>query len=221
MRIESKIRSTIPFESVRTAVHEVCLAVAIPSQRRSKIRYHIIPSMDLAILNHSKIRSTIPSGNRSTSSRKREDCGAEGQEVCLAVAIPSQRLSKIRHHITPCMDLAMMNHSFLVHFPISMNAHLSWYRVPPALKMTSLKATRGHVAAEQTTAIPTFTFLSVGIIVDAITNKSSEPATIHQHLNNQEPCSGKMSSISFASATRCDRIHFDTESPQLWRWRLL
>ena len=49
----STIRPTIPFESVRTALHEVCVAVAFPSHRRSKIRHHITPSMDLAIQIHS------------------------------------------------------------------------------------------------------------------------------------------------------------------------
>ena len=61
--------------------------------------------------------------------------------------------------------------------------------------MTSLIACRGHVAADQSTAIPTFTFLSAGIIVDAITSKSSEPTTTLQHLNNLGTCSGKMSLV--------------------------
>ena len=56
-------------------------------------------------------------------------------------------------------------------------------------------ACRGHVAAEQTTAIPTFAFLSVGTIVDAVTNESSEPATTLQHLDSLEACTGKMSLV--------------------------
>ena len=31
--------------------------------------------------------------------------------------------AKIRHHITPCMDLAILDHSLLAHFPIFIAAH--------------------------------------------------------------------------------------------------
>ena len=95
----SKIRPTIPLESVRTAVHEVCVAVAFPSQRRSKIRHHIIPSMDLAIQNHSI--ETDPSFHLATDRRFHPQFESDPNSGRREP--PTSHLSV---HGFPCMDSA-------------------------------------------------------------------------------------------------------------------
>ena len=123
----SKIRPTIPLESVRTAVHEVCVAVAFPSQRRSKLRHHIIPLMDLAIQNHSI--ETDPSFHLATDQRLHPWIESVRTAVQKETKYVLQSPPQVRTKRTPdiaslCMDFADWNHRHHTHIPFSIHADI-------------------------------------------------------------------------------------------------
>ena len=105
-------------------VPNVCLAVAnlYQGRNRREIRHCISPCMDFCILDHSHslsylqprpcCRSALETNRKRVSHTNHatrfleqdEDCGAEALEVCLAIALPCERRSKIRHRISSCMN---------------------------------------------------------------------------------------------------------------------